>query len=63
MTVCFVDSFIIFKDTIVYCLIMYKHDVIKCQFLFPHSVPIIIESKLGKILYNLYNKYMYLGMC
>jgi len=46
----FVDSFVIFKYTIVYCRIMYVHDIIKCVFLFfSRSFLTIIESMLGKI--------------
>ena len=37
--VCFVDSFVIIKYTIVYCRIMYVHDVIKCVFLFLSKFP------------------------
>jgi len=32
MEVRLVDSFVVFKYTIVYCRIMYVHDVIKCVF-------------------------------
>ena len=34
MKVRFADSFVIFKNMIVYCHIMYGTDVINCQFLF-----------------------------
>ena len=35
MKVRFVDSFVMFKYTIVHCRIMYENYVITCDFLFP----------------------------